>query len=207
MRSIVRGAAALVCEALVCLLGSTSALGQVQVLTEHNDGARTGANTAEKILTTANVNANTFGKLFTQNVDGYIVGQPLYVSGITMADGKKHNVAYVATQHDSVFAFDADSLQAPLWTVSFINPAAGITSVPIHDFGCAGTAYSEIGIMSTPVIDTTANALYVVAKTLENGAYIYRLHAMNLVTGADLVTPEVIAGTVNTNKGALAFNA
>ena len=207
MRSIVRGAAALVCAALVCLLGSTSALGQVQVLTEHNDGARTGANTAEKILTTANVNANTFGKLFTQNVDGYIVGQPLYVSGITMADGKKHNVAYVATQHDSVFAFDADSLQAPLWTVSFINPAAGITSVPIHDFGCAGTAYSEIGIMSTPVIDTTANALYVVAKTLENGAYIYRLHAMNLVTGADLVAPEVIAGTVNTNKGALAFNA
>jgi hypothetical protein len=206
MRFMLRRAAAFVCSALICTLICGSAFGQIQVLTEHNDLARTGANTSETRLTTANVNATSFGKLFTQSVDGYIVGQPLYVSNLRMADGTRHNVVYVATQHDSVYAFDADSLRAPLWTVSFINPTAGVTSVPIHDFGCAGTAFTEVGIMSTPVIDTAAAAIYVVVKTLENGVYIYRLHAMSLTTGADVVTPEVITGSVTTNKGALAFN-
>jgi hypothetical protein len=198
----------LVCCTLICLcsISKSVAFGQVQVLTEHNDGFRSGANINETILTPANVNTTTFGKLFSQGVDGYIVGQPLYVSNLKFPNGTQHNVVYVATQHDSVYAFDADSVQAPLWIVSFINAAAGITSVPIHDFGCPGTAYTEIGIMSTPVIDTTAGAIYVVVKTLENGAYIYRLHAMSLTTGQDLLTPEVISASVTTNKGTLQFN-
>lgn len=188
------------------LLSSSFAFSQVQVLTEHNDVFRSGANTNETVLTTANVNFNTFGRLFTQTVDGYIVGQPLYLSAVEFPNGSTHNVVYVATQHDSVFAFDGDSYQAPLWSVSFINPAAGITTVPMSDYGCGGTGFTEIGIVSTPVIDPKAGTLYVVAKTLENGAYIYRLHALSVTTGADVVPPAVISAAVTTSKGTLQFN-
>jgi len=190
----------------ICLLSSCFALGQTQVLTEHNDVSRSGANTNETVLTPANVNFNTFGKLFTQSVDGYVVGQPLYLSAVTFPDGSTHNVVYVTTQHDSVFAFDADNNQAPLWNTSFINPAAGITTVPISDYGCGGTAFPEIGIVSTPVIDPLTGTLFVLAKTLENGAYIFRLHALSVTTGADVVVPEVISASASTNKGTLLFN-
>src|SRR5580700_7186249 len=189
------------------LLSSSFAFGQVQVLTEHNDVSRSGANTNETVLTPANINFNTFGKLFTQTVDGFFVGQPLYLSKIQFPDGSTHNVVYVATQHDSVFAFDADSNQAALWNTSFINPAAGITTVPIGDYGCAGTAFTEIGIVSTPVIDATAGSIFVLAKTLENGAYIYRLHALSLTTGAEMVPPTVISASASTNAGTVQFNS
>ncbi len=190
----------------VCLLSCAFAFGQAQVLTEHNDVLRSGANTGETVLTSANVNFNTFGKLFTQNVDGFIVGQPLYLSAVHFPDGSTHNVVYVATQHDGVFAFDGDSSQPPLWNTSFINPAAGVTTVPITDFGCAGTAFTEIGIVSTPVIDPLASTLFVLAKTLENGAYIFRLHALSTTTGADVIPPAVISASMSTNAGPLQFN-
>lgn len=190
----------------LALFSSCFSFGQARVLTEHNDNFRSGANTAETILTPANVNFNSFGKLFTANVDGYIVGQPLYLSNVVFPNDTVHNVVYVATQHDSVFAFDADSPQAALWTTSFINPAAGITTVPMSDYGCPGTAFTEMGILSTPVIDPVEGTLYVVAKTLENGAYIYRLHALSLVTGADVLPPTVITASANTNTGTLQFN-
>ena len=192
--------------ASICLLLPVFAFCQVQVLTEHNNVSRSGANTIETLLTTANVNFNGFGKLFTQTEDGYIVGQPLYLSAVEFPDGSTHNVVYVATQHDSVFAFDADRNQAPLWSVSFINPAAGITTVPMSDFGCGGTDFTEIGIVSTPVIDPLAGTLYVVAKTLENGAYIFRLHALSVTTGADVLPPAVISASVSTKSGTLQFN-
>ncbi len=188
------------------MLFSSVALSQVQVVTQHNDVSRTGANTSETLLTPANVNVNSFGKLFTQSVDGLVVGQPLYLSGVQFPNGSTHNVVYVATQHDSVFAFDGDSNQAPLWSVSFINPAAGITTVPMSDYGCSGTAFTEMGIVSTPVIDPVAGTLFVVAKTLENGAYIYRLHALSVTTGADVTTPAVLSASVTTNSGTLQFN-
>lgn len=197
---------------LFCVLGACRssipfAFGQAQVVTEHNDVFRTGANPNETVLTTANVNFNSFGKLFTQSVDGYIVGQPLYLPGLTFPDGSTHNVVYVATQHDSVFAFDADTAGLPpLWTTSFINPALGITSVPIIDFGCAGTGFVEIGIVSTPVIDPAQGTIFVLAKTLENGSYVFRLHALSVTTGADLATPAVINASVPTNTGTLQFN-
>ena len=190
----------------ICLLSCSFAFSQAQVLTEHNDVVRSGANTNETVLTPFNVNFNTFGKLFTQSVDGYIVGQPLYLSAVKFPDGSTHNVVYVATQHDSVFAFDGDNDQAPLWNTSFINPAAGITTVPISDYGCGGTAFTEIGIVSTPVIDPLTGTLFVLAKTLENGTYIFRLHALSVTTGADLVPPAVISALVSTNNGTLQFN-
>jgi hypothetical protein len=188
------------------LLSSALAFSQAQVLTEHNDVLRSGANTQEPLLTTANVNSNTFGKLFTQNVDGFIVGQPLYLGGVHFPDGSTHNVVYVATQHDGVYAFDGDSPQAPLWNTSFINPTAGVTTVPMIDFGCGGTGFTEIGIVSTPVIDPLAGTLYVLAKTLENGAYIFRLHALSVTTGADVTPPAVISASVTTKSGILQFN-
>ena len=190
----------------VFVLNPSSGWSQVQVVTEHNDVSRSGANLNETLLTPAKVNFNLFGKLFTDAVDGYIVGQPLYLSGLKFPNGSTHNVVYVTTQHDSVFAFDADSPQAPLWTVSFINPSAGITSVPIADFGCSGTGYSEIGIMGTPVIDPVAGTLFVVAKTLENGAYVFRLHALSVTTGTDRTTPAVISASAPTSSGSLQFN-
>lgn len=190
----------------MCVVLAAAVFGQAQVLTEHNDGFRSGANTNETVLTPANVNFLTFGKLFTLGVDGYIVGQPLYVPGLLFPDGTTHNVVYVATQHDSVFAFDADQNLPPLWTTSYINPAAGITSVPISAFGCAGTHFNEIGIMSTPVIDPTNGTLYVLAKTEENGAFVYRLHSLSLTTGQDVIAPAVISASAPTNKGTLQFN-
>ncbi len=203
--TLLEGARRFSCVAIFFFLTfSLAAFGQV--LTEHNDQFRTGAVTNETHLTYANVNPASFGKLFTDSVDGVIVGQPLYLPGLHFPDGTTHNVIYVATQHDSVFAFDADRPQAPLWTASFINPGAGITTVPISDFGCTGIAFTEIGIMSTPVIDPSTGAIYLVAKTLENGSYIYRLHALSLTTGHDLVVPTVINASANSNSGTVQFN-
>jgi hypothetical protein len=188
------------------LLFSAATFSQVQVLTQHNDVLRDGANTHETVLTTANVNSNTFGKLFTQNVDGFIVGQPLYLSALHFPDGSTHNVVFVATQHDGIYAFDGDSPQSPLWNTSFINPAAGVTTVPMIDFGCGGTGFTEIGIVSTPVIDPLTGTLFVLAKTLENGAYIFRLHALSVTTGTDVTPPAVVSASVTTKSGILQFN-
>jgi hypothetical protein len=108
------------------------AYGQVNVVTYHNDVARSGLNANETLLTPANVNKTSFGLRFSQPVDGYIVGQPLYLSNVTIPNAGVHNVVYVATLNDSVYAFDANSNTgnnaAPLWRVNFTSPAAGITT-------------------------------------------------------------------------------
>ncbi|HEV2718110.1 MAG TPA: hypothetical protein VGU64_22795 [Terriglobales bacterium] len=176
---LARVAASIILAAPI-LAGSADA--QVNVVTYHNDNARTGVNANETLLTASNVNKNNFGKLFTQNVDGIVVGQPLYLSNVSIPGSGLHNVVYVATQHDSVYAFDADNSAGinaqPLWQVSFINPAAGITTVPGPLQGCTGvTAFTELGIVSTPVIDPNTGTLYVIAKTEENGTFVHRLHA------------------------------
>src|ERR1022692_5098936 len=151
----------------VLCLGFSLAWGQNDVLTQHNDNTRSGLNANETRLTPANVNVSSFGKLFTQSVDGVIAGQPLYASQVLMNDGNVHNVVYVATQNNSVYAFDADSAQgnnaSPIWSVSLND---GGTPDPIADYGCTGTHYTEIGIMGTPVIDPGVPPFFVVAKTV-----------------------------------------
>ena len=121
-------------------------------MTFHFDNTRAGANTAETILTPANVNTNNFGKLFTYNVDGYVYAQALIATNVTIPGKGAHNVLYVVTEHDTVYAFDADNyVPTPYWTNSFINIAAGILPVPGSD--TQGNVVPEVGITATPVID------------------------------------------------------
>ena len=176
---------------------------QVNVLTYQYDNSRAGANLNETLLTPANVNQSQFGKLFSFTVDGYVYGQPLYVGNVNIVGKGTHNVVLVATEHDSVYAFDADSdagaNAAPLWHVSFINPATGVTTVPYADTGC-DQIMPELGITSTPVIDTTSGTVYVIAMTKESAGgvatYVHRLHALNISSGAELrVSPVAIQAT------------
>lgn len=182
------------------LLLGTSLMAQVTVATQHNDNSRTGQNTAETILTPSNVNVSLFGKLFSRSLDGYVYAQPLYVPNVVLPVLGTHNVVYVATEHDTVYAWDADtnigSNSAPLWKVSFINPAQKITTVSSSTIGC-GDLVPEIGITSTPAIDTATGTLYVVAKTKENGSYYQRLHALDITTGAEKFGgPVIISASV-----------
>jgi hypothetical protein len=183
------------------LVWALASAAQVNVTTYHNDNSRTGQNTQETILTTSNVNSTNFGKLFSQSVDGYAYAQPLYVANVTIG-GKTHDVVYVATMNDSVYAFDANSNTGsdanPLWMVNFTDPSKGITTVPTSDLHCTDPITSQVGIFSTPVIDTTNNTIFVVAHTLENGTYYHRLHALNIATGAEQSgSPVVISASVN----------
>ena len=171
------------------------------VTTYHNDLARTGANTQEFALTPANVNTSTFGKLFSCAVDGAIYAQPLWIPQLTI-NGAKHNVVFVATQHDGVFAFDADAAPcATLWHFSLLDSAHGggtgaaaETSVPSSPpNGVVGNSLGditpEVGITGTPVIDPATNTIYIVTKSvIPNSsplAFFQRLHALDLVTGGE----------------------
>jgi fibronectin type 3 domain-containing protein len=168
----------------------------VDVLRSHYDNFLSGGNTQEMTLTPTNVNATNFGLLFSQPVDGYAYAQPLYKTNLTIGGGT-HNVVFVATEHDSIYAYDADSNQganaSPLWKRSFIDPSQGITTVPQPDV-ISTDIVPEIGITGTPVIDGTT--MYVVVKTKEvvsNVAhYVQRLHAVDLTTGNDRATNGVV---------------
>jgi hypothetical protein len=160
------------------------------VLTWHNDGARTGQNRDETVLTPANVRAGSFGKRFARPVDGMIYAQPLYVSRVNVAGTGSVNEVIVATEHDSVYAFDASGKRAsPLWHTSFIDPKRGITTVPCTNARqpeCDPTILvPEHGITGTPVVDPSTETVFVYAKTLERGKYFWRLHALDITTGAE----------------------
>ncbi|MGH9864145.1 MAG: pyrrolo-quinoline quinone [Candidatus Acidiferrales bacterium] len=153
------------------------------VLTYHNDNARTGLYASEKILTPRNVNSRDFGKIGFLSVHGLVDAEPLYVAQLTIARAK-HNVVFVVTEHDLAYAFDADSF-APLWQVSLLGPDERTSD----DRGC-GQVKPEIGVTSTPVIDLQAGphgAVYVVAMSKNSsGKYFQRLHALDVTTGAEL---------------------
>ena len=138
--------------------------GYAGTLTHHDDNLRTGQNNNETALTTGNVNKTQFGKLFSQPVDGQVYAEPLWVPNVNVG-GVLHNVVFVATQHDSVYAFDADQAGAALWHTSFINPSAGVTTIPQADVERGLDVSPEIGITSTPVIDSANGILYVEART------------------------------------------
>lgn len=178
---------------VLLLLCSSALFAQVNVTTFHNDNARTGQNTSETILTPANVNSTLFGKLFTAAVDGYVYAQPLYLSKVQNIAGGTHNVLIVATEHDSLYALDADT-GTILWQKSFISPPK-ITSVTSDEVSC-GDLVPEIGITSTPVIDQTTGTIYLVTKTNENGVYRQRLHAIDLLTHAEKFGGPVVISAI-----------
>src|SRR3984957_3377451 len=192
------------------------ASGQTPVLTQHNNNARTGQNTSETILNTSNVNVNQFGKLFIMPSDGQVYAQPLYVPGVTI-NGEVHNVVILATENDSVYAYDADSSGAPLWKASMVDAAhgAGSGETALNSATTTGcTDLPQVGITSTPVIDPKSKTIYVEAKSTNGTNYFHRLHALDLPTGNEKSPgPVVIAGTVpgtgdgsNLSTGQLAFD-
>jgi hypothetical protein len=192
---------------------SLAASGLPVVATYHNDNSRTGQNILETTLTPENVNASHFGRLYSFPVDGYVYAQPLYMPQVAIPGNGIHNIVIVATQHDSVYAFDADSAApTPLWRASFINPDAGITTIASGDVN-ASDILPEIGITSTPVIDLSSNTVYVVAATKENGAFYHRLHALDMTSGAEKFSgPRVIQATYpgtaqDGNDGVLSFSS
>src|ERR1700688_2898367 len=182
----------------------------IAATTWHYDNARTGVNPNETILNLANVNPNTFGKLFDLPADGAVIGQVLYLPNVAIPGKGTHNVVYAATMHDSVYAFDADSntgaKASPLWQVSLLPP--GATPVPMTVQGCSGvTGWTEVGIVSTPVIDSATGTIYVVAKTYENGNSVFRLHARDVTTGSEKFGgPVQIAASYTLNGQTDTFN-
>ena len=173
----------------------------VPVLTWRYDLTHSGANTQETALTPANVASSAFGKLFSLRVDDRVFAQPLYVPSLKMSDGQVHNVLFIATENDSIYAFDADVKGNPIWHVSLLDAAHGATSgatpVPQADVAPSEDIGPNIGITGTPAINPATNTLYVVSNTKENGQYFSRLHAINIITGAEQAgSPVAIKATV-----------
>ncbi len=201
-------ALAFVFALLVLSLAPGSGDGKARVTTYHNNPARQGSNILETTLTPQNVNARQFGKIFSHAVDGYVYTQPLYLPDVRVPHKGAHNVVFVATEHDTVYAFDADDDRGgdaePLWQTSFINPAAGVKPAPaqdVNEYGCSDIV-PEIGITGTPVIDAVAGILYVVAKTEENGQIVQRLHALDVRTGAERAGGPVVISAAVPGTGA-----
>lgn len=181
---------------------------QVNVVTANYGNDRSNANLQETLLTPANVAPGNFGKLGSFPVDGQVYGQPLYVSGVSIPGNGKHNVLYVATQHNSVFAYDADAVSSPnlLWQVN-LGPSVPNTLFP--DFYDVAP---EMGILSTGAIDLQAGALYIVSETLHGSTPLFQLHALDITTGKELMNgPATIAAQLPgtgaaSNNGTLAFD-
>jgi len=191
---------------VACLLFAHSLPAQktINVLTWHNDVFRSGQNLQESILTPANVNPIDFGKIFSYAVDGMIYAQPLYVQGLAISGKGTHNVVFVATENDSVYAFDADSAKSnpdPLWHVNFTKPP-NVFPVACLDNQKNCNVYPIIGVTGTPVISLGNKSLYVVARTEEVGStsqarYFEHLHVLDISTGAEKPgSPVIICGGV-----------
>jgi len=177
------------------------------VVTHHYDAMRSGTNTHELTLTPSNVNSTTFGKVAEFAVDGQIDGQILYLNQVAIPGAGNKNVLYFATENDSVYAVDADTISGTAATVLWKTRTLPTGDVPLSssDAGCG--YINPIGVMSTPVIDRTRNAIYVVASSKNSsGNVFHRLHALNLATGAELFGgPTTITATFPKSGGTVTF--
>jgi hypothetical protein len=191
----------ILCATLCCAATVTAPPAGAQVTTSQYDNARTGANTQETALTPSNVNAKQFGKIRTFVVDGDIYAQPLFLPGIEVPGKGKHNVVFVATEHDSVYAFDADGKSSePLWKTSLARADAGTTPLTARDVRCPFIS-PEVGITPTPVIDPASGTIYVLARTKERGQYAQKLHALAIATGAEKSGSPVTIGASVEGRG------
>ena len=188
------------CVSLAGLLAFVPAVGQV--VTSQYDNLRTGANLSETVLTPRNVNAQLFGKLGALRVDGQVFAQPLYVPGVEIPGKGRHDVLFVATEHDSVYAFDASRpSDPPLWQASLLDSQRGVTPLSNHDVSCPFIE-PEMGITSTPVIDLKTGTLYVLARTmirhaLSSNEYFQHVHALAITTGVEKFGgPKAISASV-----------
>jgi hypothetical protein len=195
---VLLGCAAPVCSALA-----------TDILTNRGDNARTGLNAHETILTKSLVSSSSFGRLYTKRVDGQVYAQPLYVSKQLIVNGPsrgEHNVLYVATEHDSLYAFDADS-GVKYWKTSLL--LSGESPVPSSDLNFTAIE-PEVGITSTPVIDRSAGphgTIFVVAMSINATNVLYRIHGIDLATGKDRITPVIISASVSGTGPATTFVA
>jgi hypothetical protein len=191
------------------LFASVSAIAPASahdVLTQHNDRSRSGAQLTETVLTPANVHAGTFGRLYARNVDGQILAQPLYVDNVNVA-GHNRNIVIVATMRNTVYAFDASSTDtdpnhAQVWPARHLGHAAEVPNM------CAET-HGPVGIVSTPVIDKATNTIYVVARVAD-GAFghvgNWYVNALDLRTGQRVHPPVRVDASVAGADGPLPFN-
>ena len=172
------------------LLAISHPVTQAQVTTSQYDNARTGATLSETALTPQNVNPKQFGKLGVMKVDGVVFAQPLFVPGVEIPGKGTHDVLFVATEHDSVYAFDAGRPNdPPLWKTSFLDEKREVTTLSSHDVSCPFIE-PEVGITTTPVIDLKTGTLYVLARTMIRHAmasneYFQHLHALAITTGVE----------------------
>jgi hypothetical protein len=168
-----------------------------QITTSQYDNARTGATIHETVLNPRNVEASRFGRVFRLPVDGDIYAQPLYLPNLAIPGKGTHNVVFVATEHDSVYAFDAaGEPKEPLWKVNFTDAAKGVTTIPLDNVHCP-FLNPEVGITSTPVIDAQNGTLYVLVRTKEADRFWQRLHALDVRTGREKFGgPVVIRASV-----------
>ncbi|HKV55999.1 MAG TPA: hypothetical protein VJN94_15310 [Candidatus Binataceae bacterium] len=193
--------------------GSAAAQGPpfAGLTTYQYDNFRRGADLAETALTRKNVKKSSFGKIFADPVDGYIYAQPLYLPSVNIAGIGVRNVVFVATENDSVYAFDADAPGPPLWLTSFISPSAGVTPIPAAATLC-GNIPTQVGITGTPVIDPSSQTLYVVAATQEGAGFVQRLHALDITTGQErahspvTITANVPGAGQGTQNGQIIFD-
>lgn len=169
---------------LLALFGALAANAQTSVLTYHNDNAHTGQYLNEILLSPANVSESRFGSRHLLLTDGPVYAQALYLSRVKIAGlPGLRNVVYVVTANDSVYAYDADAGAAdPLWSVNFLDPSNGVTTITKADVGCV---IPELGIIGTPVIDAVSGTIYLIAETKESGGAIFRLHALDVSSGAE----------------------
>src|SRR6185437_6784671 len=204
---------------IVCLAFSAHA--DVAVLTQHNNLSHTGANLAETVLNTSNVNTNSFGLLYSRPVDDQIYTQPLIMTNVDVPGKGVHNLVIVATVNNSVYAYDADDASAtePYWTNSFNRPPnivapnredmskIGACSGDYHDFS------GNCGIATTPVIDPGTGTIFIANRTKEFGTnFVQRLHALDIRTGRERPnSPVIITATypgtgAGSKNGVIAFD-